>query len=240
MNDWESSSTEILLNPAATRELQEGSEKLSLIPGFPRHVWLATSGSVNGPKWVALSKQAILNSAKAVNDNLHSTARDIWLNSLPAFHVGGLGIWARSFLSGATVIETKMLKWNPHQFVQLISETQATLSSLVPAQVYDLVSQKLQSPTTLRATLVGGGFLNTSLYQDAKLLGWPLLPCYGMTETASQIATANFDHPSLKILPHAEVKINAEGLICIKSSSLFSAYAIPSQGKRGQPNNLAS
>lgn len=229
--DWHSSSSEILLNPRLSSGQQEGIRTfLRHFHEIKGHVWIATSGSTGNAKWAALSKEAILASAQAVNTHLQSNAEDRWLNPLPPFHVGGLGIWARSYLSGAAVIPCT---WNPEEFHRLACQTEATLSSLVPAQVYDLVMHHLQSPNSLRAIFVGGGMLQEPLFHKAAALGWKLMPCYGLTENSSQVAAAAMEaltdqYPPLHILPHNQVEINAFGCIKIKGPALLTGYAMDS------------
>ena len=67
----------------------------------PNLVWLLSSGtqSVDEIKAIALSIEAILQSAKAVNKHLRATAKDRWLLTLPFYHIGGLSIFARAHLS---------------------------------------------------------------------------------------------------------------------------------------------
>lgn len=233
---WESSKVEVLCNPRMSNEDQSDiTHQLCALESFTSHVWLATSGTTSGIKWVALSKKALLNSAKAVNDHLESTHMDKWLNPLPTFHVGGLGIFARGYLSGAEVINFEG-KWDPLRFCGEIEKGQITLTSLVPTQVHDLVGRECPAPTCLRAVIVGGGALAEGLYKQGRKLGWPLLPNYGMTECASQIATAELSSleqdqvPLLKRLSHVDLKITPQGFIAIKGLSLLSAYAMVSSG----------
>ena len=44
--------------------------------------------------------------------------------------------------------------------------------------------------------MTGGGALDPSLYKQARDLGWPLLPSYGLTECGSQVATASLSSAS--------------------------------------------
>lgn len=227
MIDWDANDSNVLINPRMPAEEQLQAKKLTdQFSNLKGHIWVATSGST-ASKWAALSKEAILCSAAAVNAHLQSTENDVWINPLPIFHVGGLGIVARSHLSGAKVVVYNA-KWDPDAFHHMASATGASLASLVPAQVHDLVSRQLRVPPKLRAVLVGGGSLQESLYYSAKALGWTLLPSYGMTECSSQIATAvlGADSPELKVLPHVEVSVNSEGRIVLKSKALLTGYAI--------------
>jgi O-succinylbenzoic acid--CoA ligase len=185
----------------AYRELFERT-----LPDMPGHVFVATSGTSGTVKLVALSKDAILASAAAVNGYFGATRGDVWCCVLPTFHVGGLGIHARAFLTGSRVIT---MPWDPQEFAR----TEATLASLVPAQVYDLVQAGLRPPPNLRAILVGGG-----AFDAATAPGWPVHASYGMSECASTIAVEG------ELLPHLEARTNEEGRLAFRGPSLLTAY----------------
>lgn len=129
-------------------------------------------------------------------------------------------------MAGTQVVDLE--KWNPQNFCALIEQSQVTLSSLVPAQVFDLVAGKFKAPKSLRAIIVGGGAISPTLLSEAVWLGWPLLPTYGMTECCSQVATADFGNRDLRILDHVEVKV-VDGRIAVKSESLLTTYAFLSE-----------
>lgn len=210
LNDaWLSEESHVLLNPRMPEEERRRLE--SLVVDLPSHVWLATSGTTGALKLTALSKRALLASAAAVNRHLSSDASDVWLRVLPTFHVGGLGIHARAFLSGARVVT----EWSED----------VTLASFVPAQVSDVVRDRRVAPRSLRAVVVGGGALSEELYRDARGLGWPLLPSYGMTECCSQVATATAASPELVLLEHVEARIEEDGRLAIQSEALLTGYA---------------
>ena len=223
----------ILLNPRLTpARAAELSRRAASFPDLADHFWLATSGSTGEPRLVALSREALLSSAEAVNRHLESDSSDVWVNPLPLFHVGGLAILARAEVSGAEAAgnldPAALPPWDPRTFRRLLAEERATLTSLVPTQVHDLVSLGLPPPSSLRAVLVGGAKLTKDLYLSARRLGWPLLPTYGMTELASQAATADLssleseEYPPLRILPHLQVR-QEEGHLAFRGPSLFTA-----------------
>lgn len=220
--DWESLDSHILANPRLPKVPFPSA--WSHYSDFKSHIWIATSGTCgNRLKWVALTKSAFLTSAHEVNSHLQSNASDRWLNALPLFHVGGLSIYARAFLSNASVTVFNE-KWNPKDFYASLIECQATLTALVPTQLFDLIQLNLKSPVHLRALIIGGGYLRPSLYQEARAFGWPVLQSYGMTECASQIATATFQDSDMQILPHVACKLNEDGRLKIKSPSLLTGY----------------
>ena len=213
--------------PSRTRDRVLAAE----FPDLPDHLWLASSGTGGALKLVALSRAAVESSAAAVNRHLRVDCTDCWLNPLPLFHIGGLAIVVRAASAG---IRCEFLpRWDAREFVSRAALSDATLSSLVPAQVYDIVSAGLECPRTLRAIVVGGGFLQESLRRRASLLGWPLLPSYGLTEAASQVATAAIgtaDFMTLPLIGHLEARQGAGGELELKGASLLSGWMLFDDG----------
>ena len=232
MIDLHSNANEALLNPRMPEDLAQALRaRLVAAEGLRAHVFLLTSGSTAASeadhKWVALSKTSIMNSARAANETLASDARDIWFHTLPEFHVGGLGIGVRAELSGARVVRPTYDRWDPARFAVEADAARATLTSLVPTQVHDLVEVGLRPPTSLRAILVGGGALSEGLYEAARTLGWPVLASYGLSETASQAATDPLGGPHrLRVLPHLEMATTPEGRIRVRGGSLLTGYVL--------------
>jgi O-succinylbenzoic acid--CoA ligase len=206
------------------------------------HLLVQTSGTEGVPKWCALSKQAFLTNAEAVNTHLAATASDRWLIALPTHHVGGFAIYARAFASGAAVVHFDG-KWDATRFAEVCRDEAITLTSLVPTQVFDLVQKSLRAPDSLYSIVVGGGGLSKELGQRARDLGWPVLQSFGMTETASQIATeplahlaTGFDPESLEVLPHWDLQVDADDVLTVRGPALASGYVV---GDQWQPINGA-
>jgi o-succinylbenzoate---CoA ligase len=210
MIDFESNESHVLLNPRLPDS--ERARLESLAPKLDAHVFVATSGTTGAIKLVALSKRAILASAAAVNARLNSTRDDVWCAVLPTFHVGGLGIYARAHLTGSRVIS---MAWDASAF----AACDATLASLVPAQLHDLVRARLAPPPRMRAILVGGGAFDRELQQRARDLGWPVLATYGMSECCSTVAVEDV------LLDHLDARREDDGRLAFRGASLFSGYA---------------
>jgi O-succinylbenzoic acid--CoA ligase len=188
-----------------------------------------TSGSEGNRKWVGLTKESMLKSAKVVNTHFGITERDHWLLALPTHHVGGFGVLARAFLGGSKVTRLDG-KWDAASFVHRCEESGATLASLVPTQVFDLVAAELSAPKTMRVALVGGGAMSAELEQAALALGWPVRRTYGMTETASQVASQVIDGGEMEVLPIWDVSTDAEGVLTVRGEALAKGYAINEDG----------
>jgi o-succinylbenzoate---CoA ligase len=224
MIDLHTQNSHILMNerlPAAEKQML--TTLVKSVPLLAAHVWIATSGTTGSLKMTALSKKALLASAFAVNRHLEATATDVWACVLPTFHVGGLAIFVRAAVSGSRVVQ--QTAWDPRAFVELCRTEGITLTSLVPAQLTDLVRESLEAPPSIRAVVVGGGATPRELYDEARALGWPVLPSYGMTETSSQVATAKGDSPELLVLDHFEARTEEDGRLAFKGESLLTGYA---------------
>lgn len=188
-----------------------------------------TSGTEGARKWVGLTKQALLTSARAVNEHFGITERDHWLLALPTHHVGGFGILARAHLSGSPVTRLEG-KWSAAAFVQKCETVGTTLASLVPTQIFDLVAAQLRAPASMRAVLVGGGALNAELEAAALALGWQVHRTYAMTETGSSVAAQPHPGAELEVLPIWKVRTDEESVLTVSGPALAEGYAICEEG----------
>lgn len=190
-----------------------------------RHGFITSSGTTsNSIKSYALSYEALSANAQAVNDLIGATYKDKWLSSLPVYHVGGLSIYVRSKLSGSKVIRFDQ-RWNYEDFFNILQREQIQFCSLVPTQLYDLVTNNIKAPKYLKAVFIGGDFLPDVVKNKAIQLQWPLYLTFGMTEVCSQLATSfhkemDQNNGFLKILPPHNVK-TLENRLIVKSPSLF-------------------
>jgi len=235
---WTSEESSLFLNPRLPKPLQDSLELEVHKIQLPGTLWLQSSGtesSSSGTKIVAIHKNAFLAGAQGCVDFYKINQSDIWFNPLPLFHVGGLAIEARCLLSGAKS-EIYQGAWSAHSFEEQIRKVQATWTSLVPTQVYDLVQASIRAPLSLQAVLVGGGALSAILWQQAKNLGWPLLPSYGMTETSALIAGARLESlehqaflPKMELLPHVRLEQVENEKYLIRTRALFSGYLLKSE-----------
>ncbi len=229
--DFHSKENHLLLNPKLKSEVRRSYEHAWTFAltkkKLESHIAMATSGTTSDAgKLVLLSKNAFLESAKSVNRHLETSQQDIWLKALPEFHVGGLSILARASLAGSKVFEYSDEKWNAQKFFEALVASRATLISLVPTQIFDLLNLDLRAPKNLRAVLIGGAALSETVYHKTQELGWKLLPSYGMTETCSMIACSDGQTHEPKVLSHAKVRLGEGGQLQVSASSLLTAYVL--------------
>jgi O-succinylbenzoic acid--CoA ligase len=168
-------------------------EVMIALPGKDHALlWMATSGTTTDSagfprRWVGHTRESLMASAKSVCQWLDVRPSDRWARVLPLHHMGGLAIEFRAAHRGFKVLAA-LPGWNPGEFAHWMTTEKATIASLVPTQVHDLVRARISCPATVRAAVVGADRLAPELLAAARDLRWPLLPSYGMTETASMIA----------------------------------------------------
>lgn len=156
----------------------------SLGPGTA--VCVATSGSGGVSKLVPLSYANIAASVRASRSRLGTGPTDRWLATLPLTHVGGLSVIWRSLASGGAVVVAPF----DDAIADIVERTRPTVASLVPTMVHRLLDRSPESLAAINLILVGGTHLPRALIARAHERDIGLVPTYGMTETASQIATA--------------------------------------------------
>jgi O-succinylbenzoic acid--CoA ligase len=102
-----------------------------------------------------------------------------------------------------------------------------TLVSLVPTMLDRLRTAGLGKAPRLRAALLGGGPIAEGLLAWARDVGFPALPTYGMTETASQIATAERPEKAARPLPGVELRIGDDREILVRGRMVAAGALSP-------------
>jgi O-succinylbenzoic acid--CoA ligase len=158
-----------------------------LWPGSETRIELASSGTGGQPRRVSLDGRQLFYSAVASALRLGHSPADAWLDCLPLHHVGGLSILFRCAWYGTCVaLHDGFEVATVQRELQSGSVTQV---SLVPTQLERLLEEGLQAHENLRFLLVGGAPPSEKLLEDCAERGLPVAISWGMTETASQVAT---------------------------------------------------
>ncbi len=189
-----------------------------------------TSGTSGTPKGVCLNRWALLASAQASAENLKWQAHDRWLLNLPLSHIGGISVLARCLLAQKPCVLASPEQYRePRALLEWIAASQTTLLSWVPTQLARMLREPdLTLPASVKAILIGGAPLPTHLEHAAALRGWPILPTYGLTEAASQVATRTLGIAAPegsvgKPLGHLELRTTS-GVIELRGASLLVGY----------------
>ncbi len=150
---------------------------------------------------------------------------------LPLYHVSGLMQFIRCFTTEGKLVITESKKLEISQLPDI--KPSEFFISLVPTQLERILENRDLTQWLSRFTtvLLGGAPPWDNLLIKARFHQIRLAPTYGMTETASQIATLKPDEflqgkfNSGKVLPHAKIIIdNRSENIKIQSQSLALGY----------------
>jgi O-succinylbenzoic acid--CoA ligase len=153
------------------------------------HSVLYTSGTTGRPKGAVLTYGNHLWSATASALNLGLQPDDRWLACLPLFHVGGLSILLRSVIYGTAAVVHP--GFDAARVNAAIDNERVTIVSVVANMLQRMLDEREDRPypPALRCVLLGGGPAPEPLLRRCAASGVPVVQTYGLTETASQIAT---------------------------------------------------
>lgn len=178
---------------------------------------VGTSGTQN-KKYYLHKLSCLVHASDCVISHYNLGPEDRWLQTLPSHHIGGFSIGVRSWRGKLRApLETN---WSVKDLSHNILEENITLLSLVPTQIFDLVSNEITPPSCVRHVFVGGAAISSELKASAIKLGWPLRMTYGLTESAAQMAYESDDGV---FLPYKgwEFKISEDSSLCVKGPGLF-------------------
>jgi O-succinylbenzoic acid--CoA ligase len=129
--------------------------------------------------------------------------------------MGGLAPFVRSVLYGTAVVVQR--EFDAAETARVLDAHDVTGVSLVPTMCKRLLDTGWEPADSLRFVLLGGGPASPDLVDRCRERGVPVCPTYGMTEAASQIATARpetaFEHRGTVGQPllNTDVSVLADG-----------------------------
>lgn len=153
-----------------------------------------TSGTTGRSRAVILTFGAHFWSALASSYRLGVLPTDRWFLTLPLYHVGGMAILFRSALYGTSVVfpDDSENAFDASALADALMRSQSTVVSLVPTMLHRLLDFDPDASwaRSLRLILLGGAAANPELLRRAFDADLPVAVTYGLTEAASQVATA--------------------------------------------------
>ncbi len=220
---WASSAFQQLL-PTSSLEIDFSStQKTTAVNINPEQACntILTSGSSGMPKAALHNLNNHIASARGSSELISLTQGDNWLLSLPLFHIGGLAIVNRCVLAKAAIT----LPAPEHSLAEQLKLLPLTHLSLVATQLTRLLEEDHHSLRDVKALLLGGGAIASSLLTKLATLKINAYTSYGMTEMGSQITTgfASDKGCSGKLLPYRQLKI-VDKEIWVKGETLFMGY----------------
>ena len=187
----------VLAVPHGLDDVADAAPRSAIDAGVPADVALVvrTSGSTGAPRAVLLSAEALRTSADATADRLGGHGR--WLLALPATHIAGLQVLARSVLAGTRPVALAPGPFRAPDFAAATDELVGTnphnhrdsaerrYTSLVPTQLRRLLADPhgVWALRAYDAVLVGGAATAPALVDDARAAGISIVTTYGMSET---------------------------------------------------------
>ncbi len=240
----------ILANPHwGKRQWEQVSDLLqgeSLQFPVPK-ILIPTGGSSGQLKFVVHTWQTLTASVTGFQSHFGLTQVNAYC-VLPLFHVSGLMQVMRVWLSDGTLV---LQPYRALKQGKILPLPAPGFLSLVPTQLQGLLDQGngyLPWLRNFRAVLLGGAPPWPSLLQKARAAEVPVALTYGMTETASQVATLLPEQflaggtSSGRSLPHAQIHIlgdqgdvlapGATGRVAIGAESLGLGYVLlPDSGQ---------
>jgi O-succinylbenzoic acid--CoA ligase len=187
-----------------------------------------SSGSSSSPKAVLHCFNNHHFSASGSNENIYFWKGDVWLLSLPLYHVAGLSVIFRALISGAAI----RILHNSELVRDVLWEESVSHLSLVETQLSDLLADESLNEKLLRlkAILIGGSAISSRLVENSYRKGWNIYSTYGSTEMTSQVSTTSAQ-ASLrelitngKLLKYRNLMISRENEVLVKGKTLCLGY----------------
>jgi O-succinylbenzoic acid--CoA ligase len=219
-------------------EKQEKHFKPSVFNSTNIALMLFTSGSSGIPKCVPLTFDNLYYSGKSADEFIKHRKQDLWLASLPFYHIGGFSIITRTLLSGCSLVIPKSTKIN--NIKDIIGKYSPSLLSLVPVMLKKLMEEDIRPWQKLKIMFLGGGPTPEQLINQAIKNMFPVALVYGSTETSSMVTFCSFENlihngisagkpfndVDVKIIINKELanKEKSIGRISVKSKSVAKAY----------------
>ncbi len=205
--------------------------------------WLGVpTGGTSGRLKFARHDEATLSAAVRGFCEHFGVARVNAVDVLPAHHVSGLMARVRCAATGGAHVAWRWKDLEAGNFPALNFSEGGWFISLVPTQLQRLLAKPgvVAWLKQFRAVLIGGGPLWPELAEEARRVGLPLAPCYGMSETAAMVAAVlpeeflRGEAGCGRTMPHARIEI-VEELVRVAGESVCRGYLGEAARAEGGP-----
>ena len=138
----------------------------------------------------------------------------------------------RGLIYGMTVRLVE--KFRAEEIERILANETVTIMSVVPFMLKKLIQQQNKTNThynsAFRCMLLGGGTIDRETLETCLQRSIPVVQCYGMTETCSQIVALRSADALLKLgsvgqpLFSTQLKLSKDGEILLKTPALTPGY----------------
>lgn len=175
-----------------------------------------TSGTTGAPKGAMLTHGGLSNAARFSGERFGIGPGDVYVSTIPLYHVGGQALAFMVVQAGATTV--LLPKFDAGLQLDLLESERATHTVGVPTMFQDVISDRTlgqRGLSALRALSTGGSLVPVELIRDLeRCLGVQTTIIFGQTETCGYISqTYPADDPDDKsmtvgrLLPHLEGRV---------------------------------
>ncbi|MFK5983052.1 MAG: AMP-binding protein [Flavobacteriaceae bacterium] len=184
-------------------------------------VLVKTSGSTGTPKEIQLSKQQMINSAKATGVFFKLPEKTTALLCLPSNFIAGKMMLVRAMVLGWDLHIVAPEKDAITQY-----DNDYDFVAMVPYQVH----HSLKSLDKIKKLIIGGGAISEKLNQELQDVNTEVFATYGMTETITHIAVRRINGLAktneYTALPNVKFSLNEKDCLVINAPEVSNEEVI--------------
>ncbi len=182
---------------------------------FTEEIKVKTSGSTGKPKKIKLTKQQMVNSAKATGAYFKTGSGTKALLCIPADFIAGKMMVVRAMVLGWDLHVVQ-----PAKDALVEYDNDYDFVAMVPYQV----THSLEALPKVKKLIIGGGAISTTLEAQLQKIDVEAFATYGMTETITHIAVRRINgfakSDSYSALPDVKFSLDERGCLVINAPKI--------------------
>lgn len=175
------------------------------------YIEMQTSGTTGSPKFIRVSKQAMVASALATGDFFDLKAGDKALLCLPVKYVAGKMMLVRAMILG---LDMEFVAPSSHPLRN--NEINYDFVAMVPLQAQN----SLKELKSVKKLIVGGAKISSVLEKELMKLKTNVFETYGMTETITHIAAKKVGEKAFMVLPNVTISYDERNCLVIHAPKI--------------------
>lgn len=175
------------------------------------YIEMQTSGTTGAPKFIRVSKQAMVASALATGDFFELSAGNKALHCLPVKYVAGKMMLVRAMVLG---LDMEFVAPSSHPLRN--NEITYDFVAMVPLQAQNSVNEL----TKVKKLIVGGAKISAALEKELVKVPTQSYETYGMTETITHIAAKKVGEKAFTVLPNVTISYDENNCLVIHAPKI--------------------